>query len=90
MIILLNYNKFFINIIYMDTVYFYILLILLLIGYLYYKKTENLKNIPKDKKISHMLFPNCNFLEGDQGETCNKTKGCFYNNGCYFEWNDII
>ena len=74
----------------MDTVYLYILLILLLIGYLYYKKTENLKNIPKDKKISHMLFPNCNFLEGDHGETCNKTKGCFYNNGCYFEWNDII
>ena len=33
----------------MDTVYLYILLILITIGYLYYKKTENLEKIPKDR-----------------------------------------
>lgn len=85
----------------MDTIYIYIILIVVVIGFLYYKKYEYYKNhekyeiienkkpITKYDKISYMLFPNCNFLEGDQGETCKKTKGCFYNNGCYFNWQNI-
>ena len=79
----------------MDTIYIYLILIIILICIIYYKKQEryeiieNKKPITKYDKISYQLFPNCNFLEGDQGETCKKTKGCFYNNGCYFNWQNI-
>ena len=79
----------------MDTIYIYLILIIAVICFIYYKKQEsyeiieNKKTITKYDKISYMLFPNCNFLEGDQGETCKKTKGCFYNNGCYFNWQNI-
>jgi len=76
-------------IIYMDTVYLYIILLIVIIIFLYYKKRESLKNLPAQDKISYMLFPNCNFLEGDQGKTCIKTKGCYWNNGCYFDWENI-
>ena len=40
-----------------------------------------------------MLIPNCNMLNGDDGETCKNTKGCVYNKqtqGCYYDWINII
>lgn len=72
-----------------------LVLIFIIVCVIYYKKKEfyevieDKKPITKYDKISYQLFPNCNFLEGDQGETCKKTKGCFYNNGCYFDWKNI-
>jgi hypothetical protein len=70
-----------------------ILIIIISIIFILYivNKKENLSN--SDKKISEMLIPNCNMLNGDYGETCNNTKGCIYNKetqGCYYNWIDII
>lgn len=69
-----------------------LLLIFLIIIILYIvNKKENLSY--SDKKISEMLIPNCNMLNGDYGQTCNNTKGCIYNKqtqGCYYNWIDII
>lgn len=70
-----------------------ILLIIISIIFILYivNKKENLQD--SDKKISEMLIPNCNMLNGDYGETCNNTKGCNYNKetqGCYYDWINII
>ena len=70
-----------------------ILIIIISIIFILYivNKKENLSN--SDKKISEMLIPNCNMLNGDYGHSCNNTKGCIYNKetqGCYYNWIDII
>ena len=69
-----------------------LLLIFLFIIILYIvNKKENLSY--SDKKISEMLIPNCNMLNGDYGQICNSTQGCVYNKqsqGCYYNWIDII
>lgn len=70
-----------------------ILLIIISIIFILYivNKKENLQD--SDKKISEMLIPNCNMLNGDYGKTCNNTKGCNYNKetqGCYYDWINII
>jgi len=69
-----------------------ILLIIFVILFILYiiNKKENLQK--SEKKISEMLIPNCNMLNGD-GEICNDTKGCEYNKhtlGCYYDWINII
>jgi len=69
-----------------------LIIILSVILFLYIiNKKENLSK--SDKKISEMLIPNCNMLNGDDGKTCSNTKGCVYNKdtqGCYYDWINIL
>lgn len=68
-----------------------LIIIILVILFLYIiNKKENLSK--SDKKISEMLIPNCNMLNGDDGKICMNTKGCEYNKdtqGCYYDWINI-
>lgn len=69
---------------------FLIVIIILFVLYIINKK-ENVSQI--ETKSSEMLIPNCNMLNGDDGETCENTKGCVYDKktqGCYYDWINII
>ena len=81
----------------MDNGILIIIIIIFLMIIILYKSNEHFAAIPYEspsqKRISEMLIPNCNMLNGDYGETCKKTKGCTYDNStqsCYYNWIDII
>ena len=70
-----------------------ILIIIIIIFFIIYiiNKKENLQD--SYKKMSEMLIPNCNILNGDNGAICINTKGCVYNKQtqkCYYDWINII
>lgn len=81
----------------MDKSLLIIIIILIIIGIVFYKSNEKFEALmyesPVEKKISNMLIPNCNLLNGDYGKTCKQTKGCEYDDAsqsCYYNWIDII
>ena len=81
----------------MDKGIFIIIIIIFLIIIITYKSNEYFEAIeyesPTQKKISEMLIPNCNMLQGDNGKICKQTKGCTYDEStksCYYNWIDII
>ena len=81
----------------MDSGIIIIIMIIILMVIILYKSRENFEAIPYEspveKRISEMLIPNCNMLNGDYGKTCKKTKGCAYDElsqACHYNWIDII
>jgi hypothetical protein len=61
-----------------------IVLILIIIFLYFYNKNEN---IEENKQTSEMYIPNCNMLNDE--DVCTNTRGCFYDNGCYYDWINL-